>query len=91
MGWGAARKLWDVLANTARVLAIEVLCACSGIEHRRPLAPGEGTAAALAAVRSVVPPLTEDRSPAPDIEAVAAMIENGTLVQAAAAAAGGVR
>lgn len=91
MGWGAARKLWDVLANTARVLAIEVLCACSGIEHRRPLAPGGGTAAALAAVRSVVPPLTEDRSPAPDIEAVVAMIEDGTLVRAAAAAAGGVR
>jgi len=91
MGWGAARKLGEVLGNAARVLAVEVLCACSGIEHRRPLVPGGGTGAALAAVRRVVPPLADDRSPAPDIEAVAALIEDGTLVRAAAAAAGEVR
>ncbi len=90
MGWGAARKLWEVLGNAARVLAVEVLCACSGIEHRRPLTPGTGTGAALAAVRRQVPPLEDDRSPAPDIEAVAAMIEDGTLVWAAADAAGAV-
>jgi histidine ammonia-lyase len=91
MGWGAARKLWDVLRNAARVLAVEVLCACAGIEHRRPLTPGGGTGAALAAVRQVVPALEDDRSPAPDIEAVAEMIEDGTLTRAAADATDGVR
>lgn len=91
MGWGAARKLWEVLGNAARVLAVEVLCACAGIDHRRPLTPGVGTGAALAAVRRHVPLLTDDRSPAPDIEAVTAMIEEGTLVRAAAEAADGVR
>lgn len=90
MGWGAARKLWDVLGNAARVLAIEILCACAGLEYRRPLAPAPGTAAALAAVRGKVPPLEDDRPPARDIEAVAEMIEDGSL-WALAAAAGGLR
>lgn len=91
MGWGAARKLGEVLGNAARVLAVEVLCACAGIEHRGPLTPGGGTGAALAAVRRVVPALADDRSPAPDIEAVTAMVEDGSLVRAAVEAAGGVR
>ena len=39
MGWGAGRKLGEVLGNAARVIAVEVLCACAGIEYRRPLAP----------------------------------------------------
>jgi histidine ammonia-lyase len=91
MGWGAGRKLGEVLGNAARVLAVEVLCACSGIECRRPLAPAPATAAALARVRERVAPLGDDRPPAPDIEAVAGMIEDGTLVQAALRAAGGLR
>ena len=88
MGWGAGRKLWDVVANAARVVAVEVLCACAGIECRRPLAPAAGTAAALAHVRGRVPPLGDDRPPAPDIEAVAGMIRDGSLVRAARSASG---
>jgi len=91
MGWGAGRKLGPVLDNTARVLAVEILCACEGIEHRRPLAPGAGTGAALAAVRRVVAPLDRDRSPAADLEAITALIESGDLQSAAAAVAGEVR
>ena len=34
MGWGAGRKLWEVLANTSRVLAVELLCAAQGTEAR---------------------------------------------------------
>ncbi len=90
MGWGAARKLWSVLDNTARVIAVELLCACQGIEHRRPLQPGVGTAAALAAVRARVPSLGDDRMPGPDIETVAAMIEDGSLIRAVSAAVGEV-
>ncbi|MBS1195933.1 MAG: hutH [Actinobacteria bacterium] len=91
MGWGAGRKLGEVLGNAARVLAVEVLCACAGIESRRPLDPAPGTGAALARVREVVAPLGDDRPPAPDIEAVAEMIEDGSLVRAAASATDGVR
>ncbi|NQV05215.1 histidine ammonia-lyase [bacterium] len=79
MGWGAGRKLGPVLDNTARVLAVEVLCAAEGITRRGPTSPGEGTGLALRAIREVVPPQDQDRSPSPDIEAIAALIESGTL------------
>jgi histidine ammonia-lyase len=79
MGWGGARKLLAVVDNVRRVLAVEILCATSGIEHRAPLTPGSGNARLVAAVREVVPPLSGDRSPAPDIEAVADLIETGVI------------
>jgi histidine ammonia-lyase len=79
MGWGAGRKLGDVLTNTGRVLAVELVCAAQGCEQRAPLRPAPGTGAVLAAVRGVVPPLREDRPPGPDIEAVAQLIERGGL------------
>ena len=74
MGWGAARKLRSVLANTARVLAIEALCAVQGIEYRVPLRPAPATAALCAQIRSRVPALAEDRVLTGEIEAVAEMI-----------------
>ena len=79
MGWGAGKKLWEVLDNTTRVIAVELLCAAQGVEQRAPLQPADGTGRVLAAVRSVVEPLTIDRPPAPDIEAIAALIEAGGL------------
>lgn len=79
MGWGAARKLLDVIDNVRRVLAIEILCGVQAIEHRAPLRPGNGTAAVVAAVRAKIPPLEGDRSHAADIETVADMIESGEI------------
>ncbi|MDX1690936.1 MAG: histidine ammonia-lyase [Acidimicrobiia bacterium] len=79
MGWGAGRKLDGVLTNTARVVAVEILCAVEGVGHRAPLRPGTGSRAAVDAVRSVVPPLERDRSPAPAIEAIAELIVDGSL------------
>jgi len=75
MGWGAGRKLGTVLENATLVVAVELLCAAEGVEHRKPLQPGTGTAAALAAIREVVEPLDRDRPPAPDIEAIVGLID----------------
>ncbi len=83
MGWGAGRKLWEVLDNSARVIAIEVLCALQGLEYRAPLQPSAATAAVRAAVRERVPPLDDDRAVAEEIEEVAGMVRDGTLVAAA--------
>ena len=77
MGWGAGRKLLDVVANTEHVLAVELLCAARGMEYRAPLRPAAATAAALAAIREVVPPLTDDRPIGAEIEAVATLIGAG--------------
>ncbi len=88
MGWGAGRKLWEVLDGAERVLAVELLCAAQGIEYRAPLRPAPPTAAAVAAVRARVPTLTEDRPPGPDIETVAEVLRSGALAEAVAAASG---
>ena len=78
MGWGAARKLDTVLTNTAKVIAVELMCAAQGVEQR-PLATAPGTAAVHAAVREVCRPLVQDRPPGPDIERIAALVESGAL------------
>ena len=43
MGMGAARRLEPMLANLRRVLAIELLAACQGIDFLAPLKPGPET------------------------------------------------
>jgi len=82
MGWGAARKLWQVLDNVKRVLAVEILCAVRGVELRAPSTPSVHIAAAMRVVREVVPPVTGDRPPGVEIEAVACLIDGGSLLAA---------
>jgi histidine ammonia-lyase len=82
MGWGAGRKLNDVLRNTANVIAVELVCAAQGCEQRAPLEPAPGTQLILDAVRTVVPPLVADRPVGADIEAAAQLIEGGGIAAA---------
>ncbi|MCB2223218.1 MAG: histidine ammonia-lyase [Actinobacteria bacterium] len=91
MGFGAGRKLWDVLDNTARVLAVELVCAAQAIDFRSPLRPGAGTGAAHRAIREQVPHLDADRVVSDEIEAVASMVRDGSLVAAAVAEVGELR
>ncbi len=86
MGPWAGAKLRRVLANARRVVAVEWIVAGQGLELRRPRTGGVGSEAALRALRARVPSWTKDRSPAPDIERVAAAIESGTLVREVRAA-----
>lgn len=76
MGWGAARKLNTILTNTARVIAVELMCAAQGVEQR-PLEPAEGTRRVKDIVRTVCAPLTADRPPGPDIARIATLVESG--------------
>lgn len=71
----AAAKAARALDLARHVIAIELICAAQGIESHRPLRSGPGVERAHAIVRSVVPALQDDRSPSPDIQAVAALIE----------------
>ncbi len=79
MGSTAAIKLQQLLPMAWRVIAIELICAAQGLEFRKPLQPGRGVVEAYAAVRSVVPALTSDRPPSPDIEALADALQSGLL------------
>jgi histidine ammonia-lyase len=92
MGWGAARKLRVTLDNLRRILAVEAACAARGLELRAPLEPGEGTGAALAAIRSAgVPGPGADRHLAPELEAVERTIATGELVRTVEDAIGELR
>ncbi len=78
MGWGAARKLDTVLTNTARVIAVELMCAAQGVDQR-PMDPAPGTARIHNTIRTVCPALVEDRPPGPDIMKIAELIESGAF------------
>jgi histidine ammonia-lyase len=92
MGWGAARKLRAALENLSRILAVEAACAARGLELRAPLAPGAGTGAALAAIRSAgVPGPGPDRHLAPELEAAERSIATGEIVRAVEGAIGELR
>jgi histidine ammonia-lyase len=80
MGWGAARKLRVAVANLARILAIEVVCAARGLDLRAPLRPGPGTAAALSAVREKIPGPGPDRWLAPELAAAEELVSSGALL-----------
>ncbi len=88
MGSISARKLQQVVANVRYALAIEILTAAAGLDQRSPLAPSAGVAAAHAAVRALVAPLTEDRPLYGDIRVVADLVTSGRIVDAAASAVG---
>ncbi len=79
MGMTAAWKAERILANAARIVAIELLAAAQGLEFLRPLKPGRGVARTLVAVRGLVPPLTSDRPLSGDIERIAAGLRDGTF------------
>jgi histidine ammonia-lyase len=83
MGATSARRAAAVVANAQRVIAIEALAGAQALELRAPLQPAAGTGAAIAAIRTVSPPLEEDRPLAPDIEAARReVVETNGIVEA---------
>jgi histidine ammonia-lyase len=88
MGNASGLKAWQVLANSERVLAIELLAGAQGVEFLAPLEPGIGVRATRAFVRTLSPRLRDDRALADDIETVAAAVRDGSLVEAVEAEVG---
>ena len=77
MGMTSALKLRSIVDLAENLIAIELLAAAEGLEHRRPLKAGRGVERAFAAVRKVAPPLTQDRPLSGDIARVAEAIRRG--------------
>jgi len=69
MGANAATKLFRVLDNCQKILAIELIHAAQGLEFRRPLQAAVWTEALHAQFRAVVPSLETDRIMASDMQA----------------------
>jgi len=77
MGMTSALKLRSIVDLAENLLAIELLAAAQGLEHRRPLKAGRGVERAFAAVRKLAPPLTQDRPLSGDIARVAEAVRRG--------------
>jgi len=79
MGMTGALKLKRILANARNVLAIEAIAAAQALDFLAPLKTSARGQRAVAAVRSVCPPMDQDRVVAPDLARVAELIAAGKL------------
>lgn len=77
MGMTAATKLRAIVENAEYMVAIELLAAAEALRYREPFEPGPEIRRLVEVVRSIAPPLEEDRPLAGDIEATAAAIRQG--------------
>ena len=84
MSMGAALKALRAVDLATHVVAIEVLCACQGLDLLAPLRTSPSLQRVLECVRSRVPALGPDRPLSPDIAAVATLIGDATLERACA-------
>ncbi len=75
----AGRKAGDIAGNAAHVVAIELLAAAQGIDFHAPLKTSRALQAAHSRIRTVSPPLSQDRSLAGDIVRVRELIEAGAF------------
>lgn len=76
MGSISGRKFNQVLDNVERILAIELMYACQGLEFRRPRKTSATLEKVFDAVRSVCPKLEEDRLIGEDIENIIRLIQS---------------
>lgn len=86
MGSVAARKAAQVIANTAGVLALELVCACQALEFRGVAEASPAARAVHALVREDVAPLDRDRGLHAEVETLGERILEGEIGAAAESA-----
>jgi histidine ammonia-lyase len=79
MGMSGARRLERMLTNLRHTIAIELLCACQGIDLLAPLKTGKLAQKAYEAVRAKSRMVAQDRPLTADIVAVAALVAEGAF------------
>lgn len=75
----AARKAGDIAVNARRIVAIELLAACQGIDFHRPLRSSPLLESVHAHIRKTVPHYGEDRYLAPEMQALEQMVADAEL------------
>ncbi|MFA9423675.1 MAG: histidine ammonia-lyase [Sedimentibacter sp.] len=91
MGTIAARKAREIMENVRRVLAMEIMCACQGIDLRGNKGLGIGTLPAYDAVRALVSVLKADRPLYEDINKCEKLIIDGIIIKAVEEKAGAIK
>jgi histidine ammonia-lyase len=75
----AARRLHDMVANTAHIVAIEALAGAQAMEFHVPFVTSPALQKAVGVVRERIAAYSVDRFFAPDIEAAAVLVESGAF------------
>jgi histidine ammonia-lyase len=88
MGSVAARKAMAIIANTAHVLAIELICACQALDLQAPLRASPAIKALHDTVRETVAFTETDRALSEDVKATAQRILAGEVIEAVEAVLG---
>jgi histidine ammonia-lyase len=87
MGSISAQKAWRILKNAQTVIAIELLCACQGLDFARtmkpgkPLKAGHGTEAAFQFVRKHIQFLEKDRILYDEIQKALEIVTRGDILK----------
>jgi len=76
----AARRLGPMAANTAAIVAIELLAAAQGVDLRRPLTTSAPLSQVMELIRADVPFWDRDRAFAPDLDAIRKQVARGEFV-----------
>lgn len=79
MGSISGRKFNQVLGNVEKILAIELMLGCQGIEFRRPLKTSQRLEEVYALVRSKVRKLEDDRLIGEDIEKMIELVRGDEM------------
>ncbi len=79
MGMSGARRLGRMLENLRHTIAIELLCACQGIDLLAPLKTGVLATKAYEAVRATSAKMIQDRPLAGEIEAVSSLLSQSVI------------
>jgi histidine ammonia-lyase len=88
MGSISALKLYSILRNVQRILAVELLTASQALDFRAPLKPGRGVDIAHQALRSRVAHALEDYEVRNDLDQCTALLASGDLAAAVESAIG---
>ncbi|MFI5095751.1 MAG: aromatic amino acid lyase, partial [Candidatus Acidiferrales bacterium] len=81
MGMSGARRLGRMLENLRHTIAIELLCACQGIDLLAPLKTGTLATKAYETVRTHSARLTQDRPLGLEVESISALLAEGKIAQ----------
>ena len=87
MGMNSSQKAMQILENAQQILAVEFMAATQALDFRKHRF-GRGVAAAHASVRQILDTFNDDRPVGPDIQTLAEVIQQGTILDAAESEAG---
>jgi histidine ammonia-lyase len=81
MGTISARKCSEIIENTEKVVAIELLCGAQAMDLFTNMKPGEGTLAAYKVIRDTIPHLDKDRILSNDIETMMHLMRSRKILE----------